>query len=144
MGQYIRHAVATIEEVVGHIEVFWGAKQEKVLLENSHKVGVTSLRLKTFCRANKERNGIYCSACGIKASFFAVESFTGSQLESRHVNLYGYNDDGQEVLFTRDHIVPRSSGGADNLGNSQVMCQPCNSSKGSQDDKKFKAGKHRK
>jgi hypothetical protein len=137
MGQYIRHATASLDEVIGHIQFFWGAKRARTVLQSGHEVGVSSLRLQTFARASTSKKGIHCKACGIRAQFFAVESFTGSLLPSTHVNLYGVKD-GVEVLFTHDHVLPKARGGKDNLNNSQVMCQPCNSRKGSRSDRKFK------
>jgi hypothetical protein len=44
------------------------------------------------------------------------------------MNLYGMKD-GNEVLFTHDHILARGLGGADDLTNSQTMCSPCNGNK---------------
>lgn len=33
------------------------------------------------------------------------------------------------MLFTKDHIHPRSKGGANSLKNYQPMCSPCNGAK---------------
>ena len=38
---------------------------------------------------------------------------------------------GQEVLFTKDHIVPKSKGGGNQMHNYQTMCTTCNIEKGS-------------
>lgn len=128
-----------MEEVVEKILFHWGApRRTKAILSTGHEVGVVSLRMRTFGRAASSKSGIHCKACGLKATHFAVEGFKGSLLPSEHVNLYGIKD-GEEVLFTQDHVLPKSRGGKDNLNNSQVMCQPCNSRKGSRSDKKFKA-----
>jgi len=137
MRQYIRHAKVEIDEVLPHIKFFWGARHEKALLQCGYAVGVTSLRMKTFYQQSSSKSGIHCKACGLKAQFFAVESFSGSLLPSVHANLYGMRGD-TEVLFTQDHVLPKARGGKDNLNNSQVMCQPCNSRKGMRSDRKFK------
>jgi len=139
MGQYIRHAVVPMEEIVEKILFFWGApRRTKALLSTGHEVGVVSLRMRTFGRAASSKSGIHCKACGLKATHFAIEGFTGSQIPSVHANLYGMKHN-VEVLFTQDHVLPVSRGGKDSLNNSQVMCQPCNSRKGSRSDRKFKA-----
>ncbi len=65
----------------------------------------------------------------MKAAFFAVENFRGSNQSVPHANLYGVDREGNEVLFTHDHKLARSLGGADNLNNTQVMCSPCNTKK---------------
>ena len=143
MGQYIRHATTTIEEVVSKVRFYWGARRARTELESGYEVGVASLRLKTFAVASTSKKGIHCKACGLRAEYFAVESFTGSALSSYHVNLYARKDN-NEVLFTQDHVLPKSRGGKDSLDNSQVMCQPCNSRKGSRSDRKFKSEMRRK
>ena len=38
---------------------------------------------------------------------------------------------GKDVLFTKDHILPKYWGGRDHLDNLQTMCGPCNFEKGS-------------
>lgn len=80
-----------------------------------------SLRLIVFKRSQT------CVSCGLEAKYFRRESFLD---ENPHLNMYGENDLGEEVLFTKDHIVPKSKGGSDSLNNLQTMCTKCNGEKG--------------
>ncbi len=82
-------------------------------------------RLKTF-----KVKGLKCCACGIEGKFFALEIHEHGSGEFPHLNLYGINADGNEVLMTKDHIVPKSKGGRNSLKNYQTMCFPCNYTKG--------------
>ena len=50
-----------------------------------------------------------------------------------HLNLYGINN-GEEVMMTKDHIVPKSKGGSNGLKNMQTMCTVCNEIKGNRQD----------
>lgn len=129
MNQYNRHAVAELSEVMNAVLAHWDEyKPERFLLASNHAVGVSSLRMRTFGRAWRQGN-LACVACGCQGLYFGVETFSRSKDQSMpHVNLYGIKD-GNEVLFTHDHILARSLGGADNLSNSQVMCSPCNNEK---------------
>lgn len=123
--QYRRHSTATIEEVVSHIAE--GAN--RVTLQSGFGIGVSSLRMRTFARGTVDGK-IHCVACGLAAQFFSVDTFTHNKPDAPpHANLFGVKEDGTEVLFTHDHILARSLGGADNLSNTQVMCSPCNSAK---------------
>lgn len=54
------------------------------------------------------------------------------------MNLYGYDKDGNEVLMTKDHIVPKSLGGRNCLENYQTMCCVCNCNKGNGEIKTIK------
>jgi len=84
------------------------------------------------------RQSTACCNCKIKGEFFALE--TTDQIIHRancnnhpilyHFNLYAIKD-GKEILMTKDHILPISRGGTDNINNLQVMCQDCNVSKNS-------------
>lgn len=129
MTQYNRHAVVSIDEVIRAVVNQWmNLDPSKAKMSTGHRVGVTSLRMKTFGRAAVLGN-MCCVGCGLEPQFFAVETFARSKDQSSpHVNLYGIDGD-REILFTHDHILARSLGGADNLKNSQVMCSPCNSKK---------------
>jgi hypothetical protein len=85
-------------------------------------VNLANDRLKTFLHS-----GTTCVACGLEGEFFALERFCDG--DDYHLNMYGKKD-GKEVLFTKDHIVPRSKGGPSHLDNYQTMCAHCNSEKG--------------
>lgn len=74
---------------------------------------------------NFAENGIRCASCGIEGEFFASERYPG---QNPHLNLYAMRD-GDEVLMTRDHIIPKSKGGANHIDNYQPMCAPCNQRK---------------
>ena len=90
------------------------------------QVKITSLRMRTFLH-----HGVICKCCGLKASYFACERPIFEQ-ESfpYHLNLYSFNADNSETLFTHDHIVPRSKNGKNTLSNTQTLCLPCNQAKG--------------
>lgn len=99
---------------------------------NGIEVSVESLRLKTMLFGLKKQN-LFCSGgCGIQANFFAVEkncSASQAVYNHFHLNLYGYDKDQVEVLFTQDHTVARGLGGLDILENTTLMCHRCNNKK---------------
>ena len=51
------------------------------------------------------------------------------RIDVYHFNLYAINDSGDEVLMTKDHIIPKSKGGKNHLSNYQPMCCYCNCKK---------------
>ena len=89
-----------------------------------YMVNVQSLRLRTFATT-----GTTCPCCNTTAEFFAIERNRGSD-GGYHLNLYGIDKENNDVLFTHDHIIARSLGGADDLSNTRTMCGPCNWKKG--------------
>lgn len=82
-------------------------------------IKMNSLRLNVF----KEK-GISCSCCGIEGKFFAKEKHR--EKDPYHFNLYAIDENGEEVLMTKDHITAKSNGGSLHLDNLQTMCAPCN------------------
>ncbi len=118
MGQYLRAGIYPLKEVLpfilsGPIKVFGGKK-----------VKMNSLRYRVF--ASK---GLRCMGCGIEGVFFALEQNKYQPSEYWHFNLYGRDKDGNEVLMTKDHILPLSKGGRNRLKNLQTMCTYCNGKK---------------
>jgi len=98
---------------------------------NGVKVGMGSQRYKLF-KKNK-----CCVKCGVDGDFLAIEI---DKMEdgrkppgTYHLNMYAFREDGEEVLMTKDHIVPRSKGGRNSLFNYQTMCVTCNNEKGNGD-----------
>lgn len=72
--------------------------------------------------------GCKCVVCGIEGRYFAKERHL--QDKAYHLNLYAVDDNGTEILMTKDHILPHSKGGADDISNYQTMCRLCNEAKG--------------
>lgn len=72
--------------------------------------------------------GTTCVNCGLQGEFFAKEKTIPD--ERPHFNLYAIDQYGNEVLMTKDHILPKSKGGKDHIDNYQTMCAPCNVAKG--------------
>lgn len=72
-------------------------------------------------------NSIECVICKLQGSVLLLERARNSN-NVTHFNLYG-EEFGKLVLFTKDHIIPRSKGGSQKLENYQTMCSVCNSIK---------------
>lgn len=143
MPGYERHSITTLEVGLALIEKHRHLPTKPKIREhvNGVAVTVTSLRLRTFLL-----KGTRCSCCGLEGQFFALERSLMSEKAKEqyarkhgtpypnqpyHLNLYGFNPYlGEEVLFTHDHTLARSLGGADDLSNTTTMCGPCNWRKG--------------
>lgn len=138
MNTYIRKGRVELPEAMARITEHLHSR-DKIRVEiQGHNVGVTSLRLKTFARDYNTGNGLLrCVTCGLHAAFFAVEVDAWNKQpnaqDKPHMNLYGVNEGGEEVLFTHDHILARGLGGRDALVNTQTMCSPCNYEKSKQE-----------
>jgi len=87
-------------------------------------VKVSSKRLMTF-----SRHGVRCAQCGMEGLYFVKERHKKGS-KRFHLNLYGRNEHGSEVLMTSDHIIPRSKNGSEGVQNRQTMCVVCNCKKG--------------
>lgn len=116
-----------------HILAIYGKNQKllynsfsKLIRNNFGQFSVNSFseRYLTF-----EKNHS-CVSCGLIADFMALERTNGTPVGKYHFNLYGVDDEGREVLFTKDHILPKSKGGMNHLSNYQTMCNICNEKKG--------------
>ena len=86
-------------------------------------VKVSSDRLYTFQQSH------VCYKCGIAGEFFVKEKHSPKDV-SFHMNLYAIDVNGEELLMTKDHIIPRSMGGKNHPNNYQTMCVRCNIEKG--------------
>jgi len=105
----------TIEEVFQWIE----NNPKRIYWEKDEFV-INTKRAKVF-----HKKGSTCVNCGVTGTFFALEKDKGGGL---HLDLYGHID-GEEVLITIDHIIPKSRGGVNRMINFQTMCKLCNEMK---------------
>lgn len=131
MNTYVRHSKIEIAEVVPRIAEHLSSRDKLRVELQGHRVGVTSLRLKTFARDHAKHGRLYCITCSLKATFFAIEvdAFNMQAQDKPHLNLYGVTEAGEEVLFTHDHTLARGLKGRDHISNTETMCSPCNAEK---------------
>ena len=130
---YARHGIYSVDEVLDQV-VF---PRKSPLSKRGHRkknlrefgqalVKMDGLRYRTFAA-----KGVICVKCGLVGEYFALESHKKSKVvNTLHLNLYGINSRGEEVLFSKDHIHPKSRGGSDTLPNLDTMCVICNGKKG--------------
>lgn len=80
-----------------------------------------------------KNKGTDCVCCGLKGKYFALEKLlklkSNAPKDVYHFNLYGIDENGNEVMLTKDHIKPKAKGGKNALSNYQTMCKKCNSKK---------------
>jgi hypothetical protein len=115
-----------IEKVLPYLTRL-GGEQDKEYIEdgNIFSVKMHSARYKMFLE------NISCVRCGVVGEFFQLERMTDGVSHRAHFNLYGINPiTKEELMMTKDHIIPRSKGSKDNLSNYQTMCSSCNGEKG--------------
>lgn len=93
-------------------------KREYVFGDVKYSLNISSKRYKLFRKSSK------CACCGVNGVVVFLERHAKDT--TPHFNLY--TEDG--VLMTKDHIVPRSLGGTNDLTNLQTMCLSCNQKKG--------------
>ena len=75
-----------------------------------------------------KEKGLTCVCCGLTANKAYIEQPRGQSLA--HINFYIERKGFKNILFTKDHIIPKCKGGEDKQENYQPMCQICNSKKG--------------
>jgi hypothetical protein len=127
-----RLKILDLQEVLDDTELTpEGSKKKNREFYHGYYVNLTSQRLQLF-----KLKGTKCVSCGEEASYAAIELPNG--MDYPHINIYGVNKEGKDIMFTKDHIIPKIRGGRNVLENYQVMCQTCNLVKGALEDSEFK------
>ncbi len=124
MSDYVRLGKYEIDDVLKHVSLNPEDKPKNVRF-NGHRIFMGSKRYQNF-----KAHGNICVECGLVGTHFYLERHKNQMSGNYHFNMYGLNSDGEEVMLTKDHIVPKAKGGLDEIINFQVMCSPCNSKKG--------------
>jgi hypothetical protein len=81
-------------------------------------------------------DGITCSLCGINGQYFVKEKDRNPRRNSNgageyfNMHLYAIDEDGKEILMTKDHTKPKSLSGLNDITNYKTMCLNCNHKKG--------------
>ena len=119
--EYIKKETYEINTILPFIKQSFHSNSVNKIVLDKDNIKINSIRLKTFYKNQK------CVQCGIESKFFRKEK--GLCDKSYHLNLYAIDEKGNEVLMTKDHIIPKSKGGSDKLKNLQTMCYNCNQQK---------------
>jgi len=110
--------------VVENYPKYQNSKENRLRFEfDGDMIKPWSLRYLTFIL-----KGTTCCHCKLEATHFYKERAHKNDLY--HLNLYGINKKGEEILFTKDHQNPKSKGGSNKVKNFLTMCHPCNNLKG--------------
>lgn len=100
---------------------------DEIIVVDGHPVKMWSMRYKTFTK------GTSCVICGREGRYFRLEKnalHADTEGNSWHFNLYSIEHNGDEILMTKDHVIPRSKGGRSKVSNMQTLCYRCNTKKG--------------
>ena len=120
----IRKEIYSIEDVLSNTFMDKRKSNKETLVDyDGDLMKMASERYKCFMKS-----GTKCVTCGIEGTHFAKERYETDK--TYHFNLYALDENGDEVLMTKDHIFPKSKGGKDEVSNYQTMCAPCNEEKG--------------
>jgi hypothetical protein len=118
---YERFKILKLKQILALIKNTGGRKC-KTKIEDKF-LNISTTRLRTF----KEK-GCDCAICGLKGTYFAIERHLDQK--TYHLNLYGINETGEEIMLTSDHIISKAHGGDKNsINNRQTLCQICNEKK---------------
>jgi 5-methylcytosine-specific restriction endonuclease McrA/urease beta subunit len=125
-SKYIKDSSYSVAEIHNKIKQA-SENKEKYMDFNGKKAKTSSGRYQNFIE-----NGVKCVECGLVGTHYWLESNTigVDGQRSWHLNLYGVNKQGHEIMLTKDHIHPKSKGGKNHISNYQPMCSPCNQAKG--------------
>jgi len=107
----------SLDDVIPYILPEDGDRRWFITSEGSYPVKLSGWRLRLHSR------GQSCVCCGLLGTHYWLEENNGG---SAHLNLYGRNDQGHEIMLTVDHILPVSKGGKNDDNNLQLLCEPCN------------------
>jgi len=102
------------------LEMVRGSTPRKIYLDGD----LTLIGSKSLVMFQKK--GISCIRCGKEGSYFSKER--KEQDKHFHLTLY-INENGKEILMTKDHIIPIDLGGTNDVNNLQPMCFNCNEKK---------------
>ena len=145
----IGESVEVRDKIYSIQEVYDAVKDHMFDSSTKIKTGRNNYKYKTCNRsrveidgemvtANSQRlqlfytKGFRCVKCGTEGKFFIMvkhRTKKGKLDPHYHLELIGVTPNGEYVLMTKDHILPKSKGGKDELDNYQTMCVLCNGEK---------------
>lgn len=105
------------------LELIFGPARDGVARMDLATYDVSLRRMQCFAV-----KGAQCVACDTIGTEIRLEKWPNGG--GIHLDLFGPNKNGDMILMTIDHIIPKSKGGPNSLDNYQPMCYRCNQKKG--------------
>jgi len=129
MSQYERKETYNTSEILPFLTIPNTPKLERKREYDGDLIKMDSQRYYVF------RESLNCHYCGIEGVKFCKERTRFSDPKrvnttNFHFNLYAIKE-GEDILMTKDHVIPRSEGGRDVVSNYVTCCTKCNNEKGS-------------
>lgn len=121
MNKYIRKELYPIEHILSKSVPTTTRSAESKVDFDGDLINMNSIRYNLF-----KDKGVTCISCGIEGRYFAKERDPNSDVQPYHFNLYGLDENGNEMLMTKSKIIPKSEGGTEHLSNYDVKCYKCN------------------
>ena len=90
------------------------------------RVGTVSYYIKCTTTMKVVSKNLQCAVCGARAT----HAILCINKEGNYYVAFYTERNGELVLFTKDHIIPRANGGSDSISNLQSCCEVCNKAKG--------------
>jgi hypothetical protein len=108
------------------------AKEKPQRLVNGRAVSAPSGKL-LFEAIRAAGESLHCWSCGLVGNCFVLNKGSNDQVSKPVLDLYS-SDGVTYTLMTRDHIIPKSYGGSNEVANLRVGCGPCNHGRGNELD----------
>lgn len=89
--------------------------------------------IKLYEALRSQNAPLKCWSCGIEATCFISNKGSNDKIGAPNLDLFAMTLGGP-VLMTRDHIIPKSYGGVNDVENLRVGCSPCNNARGNELD----------
>lgn len=129
--QYVQHEKIAADEMVDLLRFYYQSQRSRIVLPNGQNVRYKRSTIFTL----SVWKGTSCQGCGLEANKFIMQHQGHVPCTRRGVcqrsnaNLYWESDTGEQKMFTKDHIIPKSKGGLSAIWNYQLMCESCNMEK---------------
>lgn len=75
-------------------------------------------------------SSLKCWNCEREGNCWIANKGKNDKVSKPTLDLFARGNDGSYTLMTRDHIIPRSRGGNNDVENLRMACSPCNSARG--------------
>lgn len=88
---------------------------------------------KLFGHLHSTGQPLKCWHCGIEANCFIANKGQNDRMGPPVLDMFAMTREGP-ILMTRDHIIPKSYGGVNDVENLRMGCGPCNHGRGNELD----------